>query len=94
MIIVSGILALLCVVFGLWLLISPKSVMRVSQVTDKKYSSDGLKDLLNKQISIEKLGDILEKYNDINSQLFKFGRVIGLLAVVVGVILFFIYLTL
>ena len=94
MILVAGILALLCVVFGLWLLIFPNSVMRVSRVTDKKYSSDGLKELLNKQISIEKLGDILEKYNDINSQLFKFGRVIGLLAVVVGIILFFIYLTL
>jgi hypothetical protein len=93
-ILVAGILALLCVVFGLWLLIFPNSVMRVSRVTDKKYSSDGLKELLNKQISIEKLGDILEKYNDINSQLFKFGRVIGLLAVVVGIILFFIYLTL
>ena len=94
MIIVSGILAFLCVVFGLWLLISPNSLIRVSQVTDKRYSSDSLKDLLNKQISIEKLGDILEKYNDINSQLFKFGRVIGLLAVMVGVILLFIFFSL
>lgn len=92
-VVISGILALLCVVLGLWLLIAPNSVMRVSQVTDKRYSSDGLKELLNKEINIEKLGDILEKYNDINDRLFKFGRLIGLLAVVVGIILFIIYFT-
>ena len=94
MIAIAGILALVCVILGLWLLISPNTVMKVSRVTDKRYSSDKIRELLDKQVSIEKLGDILEKYIDINDRLFKFTRIIGLLGVVVGVILFFIYLTL
>ncbi len=87
MALVCGVLALLCLLSGIMLLFCPRTLTRISRVTDREYSTDKLKQLLEKEISIEKLSDLLNRQIDINEKLLKFDRVIGVAAVIVGIIL-------
>lgn len=80
----SVILAALCLIFGIVLLFFPKQFMKISHVVDRHYSSENLKKMLEKEVNIEKLGEALEKYIDINEKLFKFTRLIGLCSLIVG----------
>lgn len=83
------ILALICVLAGVILLLFPRVITRLSRVTDRQISTDRIRELLDKEISTEKLSDLLNRQIDINDQLIRFDRLIGLGALIVGVVMFF-----
>jgi TRAP-type C4-dicarboxylate transport system permease small subunit len=71
---VLWVLTVLCLAFGLFLILSPGGFTRVSKTVDKRYSTDNL-------------AEILERYIDINERLLRFVRVIGVFALIAGIFL-------
>ncbi|MFH1037495.1 MAG: hypothetical protein V1789_02355 [PVC group bacterium] len=88
---VCAVLALLCLLAGIMLVFFPRTITRISRVTDREYSTDKLKHLLEKEISIEKLHDLLNKQIDINDKLLKFDRLIGAAAIIMGIIMVLVF---
>jgi len=84
-------LAVICTLFGIILLISPKTFLEISRVTDKKYSTDKLRELLDKEISTEKLSLLLHREIEVNDKLLRFNRFIGLITLIVGIVLFYVF---
>ena len=83
------VLGILCAGCGAWLLFFPKSFMKCSRVLDKDYSIEKLRQLLDTEVDTDSLRRLLEKNIDVNEKLFKISRLIGLVALIVGLFLLF-----
>ena len=68
--------------------------MKISRIVDKQYSTDKLREELDKEISTEKLRLMLDNYIDIDisGKLIKNSRVVGILALFLGIFLLVIFL--
>jgi len=85
------VLAILCMAAGIVLIFSPQTIKKLSPVADREYSTEKIRQLLEKEISTEKLTDLLNKQIDINDKLLKFNRLIGGVALIIGIILVLVF---